>query len=89
MKSISTRTLYRYLDPRNLLLEVYAALLTALYDRQVSMYQTILELGAARGDFTLTADSLTIARNLVALQDAYGYRIVARHPRSARPRPPS
>jgi hypothetical protein len=46
----------------------------------VSMYQTILELGAAQRVFTLAAGSLTIARNLVALEDAYGYRIVARHP---------
>jgi DNA-binding transcriptional regulator YbjK len=59
---------------------VYAALLTTLYDRQVGMYQTILELGAAQEVFTLVTDSLTIARNLVALEDAYGYRIVARHP---------
>lgn len=59
---------------------VYAALLTTLYDRQVSMYQAILELGAARATFELSIDSLTIARNLVALEDAYGYRIVARHP---------
>jgi hypothetical protein len=59
---------------------VYAALLTSLYDRQVSMYQTILETGSARGAFALAADSLTIGRNLVALEDAYGYRIVARHP---------
>ncbi|NJC71939.1 TetR family transcriptional regulator [Planosporangium thailandense] len=59
---------------------VYAALLTTLYDRQVSMYQTILELGVVQGAFTLAADSQTIARNLVALEDAYGYRIVARHP---------
>jgi AcrR family transcriptional regulator len=59
---------------------VYATLLTMLYDRQVSMYQLILETGAAQGAFTLAGDSLTIARNLVALEDAYGYRIVARHP---------
>ena len=59
---------------------VYATLLTTLYDRQVSMYQLILETGAAHGAFTLAGDSLTIARNLVALEDAYGYRIVARHP---------
>ena len=59
---------------------VYATLLTTLYDRQVSMYQLILETGATQGVFTLTADSLTIARNLVALEDAYGYRITARHP---------
>jgi AcrR family transcriptional regulator len=58
---------------------IYAVLLTALYDRQVAMYQVILESGAARGDFTLTSDSATVARNLVALEDAYGYRIIARH----------
>lgn len=59
---------------------ISAALLTSLYDRQVSMYQVVLEQGAARGVFRLASDSLTIARNLVALEDAYGYRIVAQHP---------
>lgn len=59
---------------------VYAVLLTSLFDRQVGMYQTILEAGAATGVFTLAADSGTIARNLVALEDAYGYRIMAGHP---------
>jgi len=59
---------------------VSATLLTSLYDRQVSMYQVVLEQGAARGIFTLKQNSLTIARNLVALEDAYGYRIVAHHP---------
>ncbi|MEU0567099.1 TetR family transcriptional regulator [Nonomuraea sp. NPDC005983] len=59
---------------------VYGVLLTSLYDRQVSMYQSILDTGAALGVFTLRGDSLTIARNLVALEDAYGYRITARHP---------
>lgn len=58
----------------------YAVLLTALYDRQVAMYQVILESGAAHGTFTLSSPSLTIARNIVALEDAYGYRMVARHP---------
>jgi AcrR family transcriptional regulator len=59
---------------------VYAVLLTSLYDRQVAMYQSILESGAALGVFSLASDSLTIARNLVALEDAYGYRIMAGHP---------
>lgn len=59
---------------------ISAALLTSLYDRQVSMYQVVLEQGAARGIFTLQTDSLSIARNLVALEDAYGYRMVAQHP---------
>jgi AcrR family transcriptional regulator len=59
---------------------VYAVLLTALYDRQVAMYQTILDSGSMLGVFILAADSLTVARNLVALEDAYGYRIMAGHP---------
>ncbi|HLU75140.1 MAG TPA: helix-turn-helix domain-containing protein [Nonomuraea sp.] len=59
---------------------VYGLLLTSLYDRQVSMYQSILDTGAALGVFRLTTDTLTISRNLVALEDAYGYRITARHP---------
>lgn len=59
---------------------MYGVLLTSLYDRQVSMYQSILDTGSALGVFRLTAGSLTIARNLVALEDAYGYRITARHP---------
>ncbi|MFC6085393.1 TetR/AcrR family transcriptional regulator [Sphaerisporangium aureirubrum] len=63
--------------PRN---RVYAVLLTTLYDRQVALYQSILDTGSALGVFTLTGDSLVIARNLVALEDAYGYRITARHP---------
>ena len=59
---------------------VYAVLLTSLYDRQVTMYQQILDAGQAAGTFRLTSDSLAIARNLVALEDAYGYRIMAGHP---------
>lgn len=59
---------------------IYAVLLTSLYDRQVGMYQGILELGVSQGVFRLTQSSLSIARNLVALEDAYGYRIIAKHP---------
>ncbi len=59
---------------------VYAALLTSLYDRQVAMYESMLKVGAARGVFRLASNALTIARNLVALEDAYGYRIIAGHP---------
>lgn len=59
---------------------VYAAMLTTLFDRQVGMYQVILEFGAASGEFRLNSDSQTIGRNIVALEDAYGYRMAARHP---------
>lgn len=59
---------------------VYAALLTSLFDRQVAMYEVILTEGVAAGTFTLATDARSIARNIVALEDAYGYRINARHP---------
>jgi AcrR family transcriptional regulator len=59
---------------------VYAVLLTSLYDRQVAMYESILESGSAQRAFVLATDALAIARNLVALEDAYGYRIMAGHP---------
>jgi hypothetical protein len=44
------------------------------------MYTSVLELGAALGVFVLAQPALTIARNVVALEDAYGYRIMAKHP---------
>jgi AcrR family transcriptional regulator len=59
---------------------LYAVLLTSLYDRQVDMYRSILNLGVQSGVFRLRQDALVIARNLVALEDAYGYRIMAKHP---------
>ena len=59
---------------------VYAILLTALYDRQVTLYQSILETGSALSVFSLKSSSLDLSRNLVALEDAYGYRIMAGHP---------
>lgn len=55
---------------------VVAALIHTLTERQVSLYQAILEVGQARGVFDLADDSLTIARNLVALEDAYGLYVV-------------
>ncbi len=58
----------------------YAVLLTALFDQQVALYRSILEDGVKAGVFTLAGDPQSIARNLVALEDAYGYRIMAKHP---------
>ncbi len=53
-----------------------AALIRSLTSRQVSLYQRILEVGQARGVFDLADDSLTIARNIVALEDAYGLYVI-------------
>lgn len=52
----------------------------ALTARQVELYERLLVDGAARGVFRLAADSHAIARNLVALEDAYGLYIVGGAP---------
>jgi AcrR family transcriptional regulator len=48
--------------------------------QQVDVYRRLLELGAARGVFDLAAESASIARNLVALEDAYGLYIIGGAP---------
>lgn len=59
---------------------VIATLLTSLYDRQVSLYESVLTAGRVTGDFRLSQPAQTVARTIVALEDAFGYRMVARHP---------
>ncbi len=59
---------------------IIAALLSTLFDREVSMYRSVLQAGANSGVFTLQRPSEEIARNLVSLEDAYGYRLVGHHP---------
>jgi AcrR family transcriptional regulator len=56
------------------------ALIRSLTARQVEIYRRILELGEAKGQFSLKADSEAIARNLVALEDAYGLYIIGGAP---------
>lgn len=53
----------------------YAARYIELYQRQVAIYLGILEAGAATGVFRLHGDALSIARNLVILEDGYGLHI--------------
>jgi AcrR family transcriptional regulator len=55
---------------------VHAALLTALWDREVSLYSAALQHGRDRGVFRLQAPVTEIASNAVALEDAYGLHIV-------------
>lgn len=54
----------------------HARLMSNLFEREVSLYLPILEAGIAQGLFELQATSLTTARNLVALEDAYGLHIL-------------
>lgn len=43
----------------------------ALTERQILLYRTLIEMGVATGEFNPASHSLMIARNLVALEDAY------------------
>jgi AcrR family transcriptional regulator len=55
---------------------LYSALTVSFFERQVALYQVILEAGVARGLFELTDDSHTLGRNLVALEDAHGLHVL-------------
>ena len=63
---------------------IIAALLSTLFDREVSIYRSILDRGVAEGAFVLAASPEEISRNLVSLEDAYGYRLVGHHPTISR-----
>jgi AcrR family transcriptional regulator len=56
---------------------VHARLMAELFDREVTLYLTVLQQGEASGAFRLDQPALTIARNLVALEDAYGFHLLA------------
>jgi AcrR family transcriptional regulator len=58
----------------------FAALSTAYFDRQVSLYESVLAAGEAAGRFDLAAPIDTVARGLVALEDGLGLQVVLGHP---------
>ena len=58
----------------------FAVMSSAFFDRQVLLYQYVLESGVALGVFRLGAASETIARSLVALEDGLGLQVVIKHP---------
>jgi DNA-binding transcriptional regulator YbjK len=53
-----------------------AALMAAYIERQVAMYASILDVGAAVGRLQLTAGARSIARNIVALEDGQGLYVL-------------
>jgi AcrR family transcriptional regulator len=57
--------------------EVHARLMNELFDKEVALYFSVLTEGAASGAFRLSEPPLVIARNLVALEDAYGFHLLA------------
>ena len=55
-----------------------------IYHRQVGLYAGLLERGAAAGVFQLSCPAEDIAMTLMAMEDYFGYRIVARDPELSR-----
>lgn len=58
--------------------QVHARLVGELFEREVSLYLSVLRGGEAGGAFQLSQPALTVARNLVALEDAYGFHLLAK-----------
>ncbi len=54
----------------------FRPVLRSYVERQVSLYRSVIDAGLATGDFTAHAGADTIARNLLALEDAYGLYLV-------------
>jgi hypothetical protein len=53
----------------------------SFFDRQVLLYEHILESGAERRVFELSAPADSLARGLVAMEDGLGLQVVVGHPR--------
>jgi AcrR family transcriptional regulator len=53
-----------------------AALMAAYIERQVAMYASILDVGAAVGRLQLRAGARSVARNIVALEDGQGLYVL-------------
>jgi AcrR family transcriptional regulator len=58
----------------------FGVLTSSYFDRQVMLYDAVLEAGVASGEFTLSAPATTVARGLVALEDGLGLQVVIAHP---------
>ncbi|MGW5097665.1 TetR/AcrR family transcriptional regulator [Streptomyces nodosus] len=57
----------------------HAELMASLFAREVALYTTALEVGAATGVFALTASAHDLAHGIVALEDGYGLHIISRN----------
>src|SRR3954453_5560807 len=58
----------------------FRVLSSAFFDRQVTLYEQVLETGAARGAFRLAAPAGSLARGIVAMEDGLGLQVVIGHP---------
>jgi AcrR family transcriptional regulator len=58
----------------------FRVLSSAFFDRQVTLYEQVLEGGAARGVFELAGPASSLARGIVAMEDGLGLQVVIGHP---------
>jgi AcrR family transcriptional regulator len=58
----------------------FDALSAGFFDRQVALYEGILDAGQTAGDFQLAAPAPSLARGLVAMEDGLGLQVVIGHP---------
>lgn len=58
----------------------FDVLSASFFDRQVVLYEGILEAGETTRDFELSAPALRLARGLVAMEDGLGLQVVIGHP---------
>jgi AcrR family transcriptional regulator len=58
----------------------FRVLSSAFFDRQVALYEHVLESGVARGVFELAAPAAALARGIVAMEDGLGLQVVIGHP---------
>ena len=59
---------------------LFATLSASFFDRQVMLYERVLERGVESGAFAIDSDPATVARGLVALEDGLGLQVVLGHP---------
>lgn len=58
----------------------HAALMSSLWEQEVSLYELVLTRGAERGTLTLRSSPRQIAETVVALEDAVGLHVVGNNP---------
>lgn len=58
----------------------HAALMSSLWEQEVSLYELVLTRGAERGALTLRSTPREVAETVVALEDAVGLHVVGHNP---------
>jgi AcrR family transcriptional regulator len=59
--------------------KAFQLLSSSFFDRQVHLYESLLEAGRAGGELTLAASAETIARGFIGLEDGLGLQVVIGH----------